>query len=284
MADSVTDHVNNSAAAGAAPPRTSDEIERVFGDQEPVPSPASARAEWSRYLAFLKQPRLVALDSEGQSWRAVFRMLGLDLAIMLVFIGTISAAAAMGFELPENVNNSLEPGLTAIALVVIAAPLLEELAFRSWLRGHPAIIAGVAMVVVGLGAIPAIGMTLFEGLAGQIMAIVGLGLALIGAPLAAWRLLNRETPDLFQRRFPFWFWLSTLAFALIHLGNYSDLSWSTLAILLPLILPQFALGTMLGYLRVHYGLAQAIALHAAHNAILFGLAMAGGLGGEAPGA
>lgn len=276
MSDMTTSPVKD----GAAPPQTRDEIEEVFGDRVPLPSPASAREEWARYTAFLKRPQLVALDREGSGARAVLRMLGLDLAIMLVLIGGISVAAAAGFELPDNVNNSLKPGLGAIALVVIAAPLLEELAFRSWLRGHPAVIAVVAILAVGLGALPAIGFAMGEGPAQSAATLAGLALALIGAPLAAWRLIDRPAPALFRRLFPLFFWLSTLGFALIHLGNYTE---GSLAILLPLVLPQFALGSMLGYLRVHYGLAHAIALHAIHNAILFSLAMAGGLGGEAEG-
>ena len=258
-------------------PETRSEIEEVFGDRLPAPSPASAREEWRRYAAFLKRPSLVPLDRASNGVSAVLRMLGLDLMIMLVLIGGISAAAAAGFELPNNVNNSLEPGLMAIALVVIAAPLMEEIAFRSWLRGHPAVISVVIILVVGFGAFPAIGFAMQGGTAGQIFTLAGPLLAIVGAPMAAYFLLNREVPALFRRAFPVFFWLSTLGFALIHLGNYTE---GSLAILLPLVLPQFALGTMLGYLRVHHGLAHAIALHAAHNAILFSLAIAGGLGGE----
>ena len=259
-------------------PETHREIEEVLGDQIPAPSPSSAREEWRRYAAFLKRPSLVPMDQSDNGVRAVLRMLGLDLMIMLVLIGGISAAAAAGFELPNNVNNSLDPGLVSIALVVIAAPLLEEIAFRSWLRGHPAIIAVVIVLVVGFGALPALGMSMQGTTAGMVLTLAGPLFAIVGVPLSAYFLLRRDPPAIFRRAFPVFFWLSTLAFALIHLGNYTE---GSLAILLPLVLPQFALGTMLGYLRVHHGLAHAIALHAAHNAILFSLAIAGGLGGEA---
>ncbi|MEL6485771.1 MAG: hypothetical protein AAFQ13_01315, partial [Pseudomonadota bacterium] len=104
---------------------------------------------------------------------------------------------------------------------------------------------------------------------------IGPLVAMVAAPLAAYALLSRPVPRWFIAGFPVFFWLSTLGFALVHLANYTDASWAMLGILLPLILPQFALGTMLGYLRVHYGLAPAIALHASHNAVLFGLAMLG---------
>ena len=275
MSDMTTSPVTD----GAATPRTSHEIDKVFGDRAPLPSPASAREEWRRYAAFLKRPSLVAPDREGGGARAVGRMLALDLALMMVLIGAISAAAAAGFKLPENVNNSLKPGLAAIALVVFAAPLLEEIAFRSWLRGHRAIIDALVIVVLG-ASVMGLGETpVGEALPQWVPVLGGLALILIGAPLAAYRQRFQPASDFFRRTFALWFWLSTLGFALVHLGNYTE---GSLAILLPLVLPQFALGTMLGYLRVHYGLAHAIALHAAHNAILFSLAMAGGLGGETP--
>lgn len=272
--------MTNGANAPQISPELGHEIEEVFGDRVPAASPATARAEWSRYLNFLRRPSLVRMDEDGNGARAVGRMLALDLAVMLALIGGLSLAALGGFELPNNVNNSLEPGLGAIALVVLAAPLLEELAFRSWLRGHPAVIAVVGIVIVGFGAFPALALAMEEGLARQVALIGGPGLAILAMPFAAYFLRNRPAPALFRRLFPVLFWFSAIGFALIHLGNYTE---GSLAILLPLVLPQFALGTMLGYLRVHYGLAHAIALHAAHNAILFSLAMAGGLGGETPG-
>jgi membrane protease YdiL (CAAX protease family) len=274
MSDATTSPVKDGVTDTPKTPRNKAEIERVFGDHSPASAPASAREEWSRYLGFVRRPHLPALERQASGARAVLRMLSLDLMVMLVLIAGISLAAGLGFELPENINNTLEPGLAAIALVVIAAPLGEELVFRSWLRGNPVIIGVLAVLLVGLGALPALGYAMGDGLTRQILLIGGPALALVAAPLVAYLLLNRETPPFFRRAFAFFFWLSTLGFALIHLGNYTE---GSLAILLPLVLPQFALGSMLGYLRVHYGLLHAIALHAAHNAILFGLAIAGGL-------
>ena len=80
----------------------------------------------------------------------------------------------------------------------------------------------------------------------------------------------------FSKTFPFFFWFSTLAFALVHLWNFEE---GSLAVLLPLVLPQFILGSMLGYIRVRFALWAAILLHAAHNATALSLAaLAGQLG------
>ena len=62
------------------------------------------------------------------------------------------------------------------------------------------------------------------------------------------------------------------------MGLEIDIFWLTvlmfgsLAILLPLVLPQFILGMLLGYVRVRIGLWSAILLHAAHNATALSIA------------
>ncbi|MDJ0979402.1 MAG: CPBP family glutamic-type intramembrane protease [Erythrobacter sp.] len=262
-------------------PLTEPEIERAFGDLAPPPAPASAREEWRRYAGFLKRPRLPSAGTETGSYPAIGRLLALDLALMMLFFATLSAAQAFGFTLPDNVNNALTPDLATLALIVLAAPIGEELIFRSWLRGHPGVMAATACVVLGF-ALLTIGALYPEGSSIALaLGLAGALAALIGAPLGAFLLLKRPVPAFFANHFPVFFWLSTAAFALIHLANYTE---GSLPILLLLVLPQFLLGTMLGYLRVHYSLVAAIVLHAVHNAVLFGLAVLGGLGETAPAA
>ncbi|MEO0872859.1 MAG: CPBP family intramembrane glutamic endopeptidase [Pseudomonadota bacterium] len=251
-------------------PLTPTEIERTFGDLETVPPPATLLDEWSRFGGFLKRPHLPYADGfEPGKARAVGRMLALDMIVMVGLLTLIGVASALGFEPPENVNNTLGFSIGAIALVVVIAPVLEELIFRSWLTGRPAVMAAVAVVAAGFGLGPWLG-GLIDG--APVSMFAGPGLALMLAPLAAYGLLGRPVPRWFNAWFPVFFWLSTLGFALVHLANYTE---GSLVFRLPLVLPQFALGTMLGYLRVHYGLAPAIALHASHNALLFGLAILG---------
>ena len=83
----------------------------------------------------------------------------------------------------------------------------------------------------------------------------------------------------FAAAFPVVFWLVTLAFALVHLANYTD---GTLLILLPLVIPQFIAGALFGYARVHYGLWAAMLLHAMHNGTAVALVLV--LGEMLPGA
>lgn len=78
-------------------------------------------------------------------------------------------------------------------------------------------------------------------------------------------------PLIFFRKyawFPFIFYLSCLAFGMVHLGNFENadtlLPWAPL-----LVAPQTVMGFFLGYLRVRLGLRYAILMHACHNGFIF---------------
>lgn len=244
--------------------------------------PGTTIGEWQRFARFVRQPALPAGSgaSPGKI-SAILRMLWLDLPLMGALIAGITLAAALGFEMPENINATLKPTWGIVALIVLVAPISEELAFRSWLNGAPWLMALVGLCALGMVGVP---LTLAAiDPQGALPLLGGIGVIFVALGFTAAVLLRKaDTPAWYRRRFAVFYWSSTVGFALIHLGNYTLASWGTLAMLLPLVLPQFALGAMLGYLRVHYGLAPAIGLHAAHNAILFGLAVLGGLGAEPP--
>ena len=284
-APSTSPSAGPTAGPSAGSPNTPGQDPIGSGDAdlaEQVPAPANVVGEWTRFGTWMRSPALPDMSRDhGSAALATTRILLLDLAIMMVLIAALAAASAAGFELPENVNNSLEPDVWAILLVVVLAPLMEELIFRSWLAGHPPVMAAVAVCLVGFGG-GALVATLIdpEGTMPALM-IIGPAIALIAAPASAVLLLKKPVPHLYTRMFPVFFWLSSLAFAMVHLTNYTELSWSMLVIILPLVLPQLVLGTMLSYLRVHHGLIPAIALHAAHNGILFSLAMLGKLAADA---
>ena len=61
-----------------------------------------------------------------------------------------------------------------------------------------------------------------------------------------------------------------LAFSLVHLFNFPA---DQLAMALPLVLPQFVIGAILGYTRVTYGLWASILLHALHNGAFISLVL-----------
>lgn len=224
----------------------------------------STRAEWHKFADFLRSPKLPEKSAgfSAESVLAVLRLLTLDLMIMALLIALAMMALLMGFSPPDNALNNLDWSIGTVALVVIAAPLLEELGFRSWLSGRPGhLLATGVLAGSGLAAV-----MLAETTTGDAAeASVGLAMVagLILAVIAIVVLRGRAPLGWFKALFPVFFWLTTVAFALIHLLNYQE---GALAILLPLVLPQFFSGAIFGFARVEYGLWASILLHALHNA------------------
>ncbi len=239
----------------------------AIGDaSQPGNSPAPAatmRGEWRRLAAFLKRPSLEVSAQSGAPFTVLARIYALDMAAMFVLITLASLAIAAGMELPKTALAEAEFTPIIILAVIVGAPVLEEVAFRSWLSGRPGHI--FALLLVGVGAFG-------FGLTNATAPLVGAGLLLAAfAGSFAALIIFRYRPPMrwFAALFPGFFWLSTLAFALVHLANFDE---GSLGILLPLVLPQLILGGLLGYIRVRVGLWAAILLHAAHNATALGIA------------
>lgn len=247
-------------------PVNTPEIDAVFGDGPSALShaaPASTMvAEWRRLGAFLRRPTLDVSTQNGAPLTVIARIYALDMAIMFVLVMAASIAVALGVYLPETALAGIEFTPMVIALVVIGAPVFEELVFRSWLSGKLAHI--LALVAIGLG-FAGFGLTHASGV------LIGVGAMVAGfvaAGAALFLLRNRPPMRWFAAIFPVFFWIATLTFALVHLLNFEEGGWT----LLPLVLPQFVLGALVAYLRVRIGLWAAIALHAAHNASALAIA------------
>lgn len=231
-----------------------------------LPAKGSVRAEWRRYFAFLRRPTLPekAAPVSGASLAATLRLYALDLLLVGTLLSLALVAVAAGFVPPDNALAELEFDALTLFAIVVFAPVLEEIGFRGWLSGR----AGAVLPILLLGAG-------FAGvlLAGQGNAVVGAGVFLLAAVLAlvlAIVLRKRTAWGWFQRLFPLFYWLSTVAFALVHIFNYTEGSFLAL---LPLVLPQFIAGSILGYARVNYGLWSAMLLHILHNGTLIGLVL-----------
>ena len=167
-----------------------------------------------------------------------------------------------GVTFPENSNSLLEPNVRTFALAVGLAPILEEMIFRGPLSGKLTHLLAVAVIIA---TIAIIGISN----AGPLPSIAIFAAALLAIILLKITMGGRAPLPWFARRFPLFFWLSTVAFAALHFLNFQDgLAW----ILIPLVAPQFILGTICGYLRVSHGLWSSVLLHALHNATALGIA------------
>jgi len=233
-----------------------------------VTSPQST-GTWKRFGAFVRRPELPQRPAGVHlaALPVLGKLFALDLLLMGVLIGIAAGATALGLEMPEHLLDKLDLDVWLLVFILVLAPVGEELIFRGWLSGRPAQVAAFVSLLAA-----AVGMTAGRVL-GQPWAGAGVFAAgVLLAPYLLWRKRGRPPMPFFARHFR-WFYLgSALAFASIHLANFTE---GNALILLPLTLPQFLLGLILGYARVTFGLWASILLHAVHNSLFVGLLLAG---------
>ena len=251
-------------------PITKPESDATIGDVDlTMPETATSMAqEWRRFGNFLKAPTLEPNGSFKSPLVTLVRVYALDLVIMLGLLTLAAVVMAAGIELPRTAIADMQITPMLIALVIIGAPVMEELIFRGWLSGRPGWLAAIIIFgAAGLGAaFWAAGHTGEAAEAGTAGIII---LALLASGIVAITLRNRPVMAWFRAIFPLMFWLSALGFALVHLANFNATVWYAA---LPLVLPQLILGSVAGYVRVQVGLWAAMALHAAHNATALAIA------------
>lgn len=234
-----------------------------------LPAPAIWRAWW----AFVRRPVLPGRADPGVvgGLRSVVPLFGLDILFMAVLLGSMGLALEIGLDMPEHMLGELELTPALIAFIVIGAPLGEEIAFRGWLSGRPGHLLATPAVIVALLATLGAGAAFTAGSGAATTYLLIGALAALFAAGALFFLRKRDALGWFQRHFAWFFWGSALAFAAIHLTNFGAAGPG----MLPLVLPQFLLALLLGYLRVTRGLWSAVLLHTLHNALFLSLVLAG---------
>ena len=232
-----------------------------------VPAPAS----WRQWARFVRRPVLPDRADTGVAGglRAVLPLLGLDLALMALLLGAIGAAFALGFEMPKHMLGGMKLTPMLIAMFVVVLPVGEEIAFRGWLSGRPGHIAGSVAFAAALGMLAMASRNADDPAA--VHWSFGALAAVLAAALVVFLLRGRPPLQWFQRHFTWFFWASALGFAAVHLTNFAAAGPA----MLPLVLPQFALALILGYLRVTRGLWTSMLLHMLHNGVFVAVMLAG---------
>lgn len=218
------------------------------------------------FAGFLRRPAL--LGSPG--WRAPGNlrrwatMLALQIGGLFVLLPLLTLWQE-AFDLPaptafENVDPKLLPWL-----VVLIAPVIEELVFRGWQSGRPRALWLMLCAIVGtLGAVAA-----RLGGADQLV-VAAVSVAALLAAVVGWFVLRRrEAAGWFARFFSPIYYGAVALFAAMHLANYPSVS----LLAVPLVLPQAWAGLTLGYLRQQVGLTGAMAAHAVSNAVMLSIAL-----------
>lgn len=219
-------------------------------------------------IHFLRTPRLPEEEARPQhSLQEFVHLLVLSFGLSLLAMMLMSALQKGGVlpELPHAMEKIMKelPFLVVILLVGAFMPVLEELAFRLWLVYRP-LYFGVSLWLVAFFLSQAF-LQAGATLAGYSM----LGLAALATILLLTLrdIAYRGLQGLYQRHYAWVFYGATLLFALVHLINFkADLHILVYAPVL--VLPQFLLGLVLGYVRVRLGIGWAMALHGLYNTII----------------
>jgi len=223
-------------------------------------------------FAYLRRPYFPAgKDRVGEAQlKHLIQLLFFSLAMMIVLSGFVGAIITnVAGELPENANAAAGQESPAVLLFygVILAPIVEEVIFRSWLGGRRACVLGLP-ILISLFAVAA---AVIADVSPMVTFAIAAGLSVLVLALA--RQLNALPPaaqkDARWRLFPIAFYGSTVLFALLHLSNYQDGLSSPIMLLA--VLPQALVGLILGYVRMRFGLVQAIIFHALYNFVLIGI-------------
>ena len=230
----------------------------------------TARTALRDFTTFLRRPQVIAgggLRAPGnfQRWAWLTVLLITGLVVVLLPLLRLWQYA---FNLPDPVAFEQFPKEWLVPTVVLLAPLSEELLFRGWQSGSR---TALWLLLCALLAIAAFIAATIPG--NEITALTMLIGSLLGA-LVGWLLLRKKRGPLgwFAKIYPVIFYAVAALFALVHLGNYGAVS----LLAVPLVLPQFWAGLVLGHIRQQIGLIAAIAAHAAANGVTIGLALAFG--------
>jgi membrane protease YdiL (CAAX protease family) len=219
------------------------------------------------FADFLRRPRVMVPSGMGtpEAQREWATMLALHLVgVLLVVLPLIKGWQAL-FGLPSPDAFGKIPPMLLVPVVVLAAPLAEEIVFRGWQTGRPRALWLALSAALGIAAIVT---------AEQAGSDLGVVITLFAALLivaGGWFALRkaRAVPRWFEAAFPAIFYLVAAGFALAHLSNYPKLS----LLAVPMVLPQLWAGLTLGFMRLRFGLPASILAHACANGAAVALAL-----------
>lgn len=189
----------------------------------------------------------------GLSFRRLLAWATVLWAVNLFVFGPI----AVGVAEKAGATHRVDPQNLPWLLALVWAPLVEEMLFRYGLR-RPAI---------ALWLVPLTGLAIWQG--------PGLSQSLIFLmvlSLVYWLTRHTHAPTprarawlrLYRQRFSWVLHLSVIAFATLHIHNFTFADVTAWMVPL-LVLPQWFTGLVLAWLRVTRGIGAAILLHALFN-------------------
>lgn len=225
----------------------------------------------------VKQPKLVIL-------RDILKLFSFAV-VLAILSGLFASKISTVFNYDQSQNSVFDlfsemPFYVVLLLTVLWAPITEELAFRMGMRYSKfklsfsfAILFGVIFEIFLAYS------SVLDDFIKKITFIHGVWFSIILFFLISFAFgliilfflekydLDKKIINFYQKYFRIIFYFLTVSFALVHVMNYYNIT--DIWFITPLfVIPQFIIGLLLGYIRVHFGLQWSIFTHFLYNSIL----------------
>ena len=228
------------------------------------------------FLSFLRRPKYDQQWAQALSWITITKLFILVFCIEMLALTSISGVVGLD-EIPHALESVMDnSSLWAIAaLAIILAPFFEELLFRyhlkyKWLSILFLFVLGCGVLWLLLKAFaPDIEQQLMQNAAliTENWFLLSVTVAVFVVIITIVFMVSQAVPLTFiSQTFPFIFYATALAFALVHIGNFntSTVAWYMTPLL---VLPQFILALYLGYIRMRKNIWSSIYVHSLNNSI-----------------
>ena len=187
--------------------------------------------------------------------------------IVFEFFLSFPASLLNAFHLlPENTVRNMELTWKNVLSIILIAPILEELAFRMYLRPRKYVFSiSLSFLVTGT-------LNGFMEL-DNMEKLILFGLSMLVFLVIERSFILEKFMLFWKKQFPVIFYTSAVIFGFIHYGNFENTQHFHLFLLPLLTLPQVFLGVMLGFIRMQHGLHYAMLFHVALNLLAWVLEM-----------
>lgn len=190
--------------------------------------------------------------------------------VLCLFAIVIVIGFTIFFDVPRN---SAQAGLTkltpiwAFLISSIIAPIVEEFAYRYWLK-FSRLSLSVSLSVFAYFILNSVIKSSYYRIDDTLIfeLLLAFGVFVSAFTLVSIQAIQNKLNNLWQNHQAILLYLSILIFGLVHASNFplEGIQYIYIPII---VLVQLAMGTVLAYARVKYGMLLPILIHIVHNSI-----------------
>ncbi len=226
---------------------------------------------FTHFYQFLKTGKINRYENSFNKKATEFGKLFLLFEILFVVAIIIAISVSIIVHPPKNETQKWVKNLTpvwAFLVPVVIAPLVEEFTFRYWLKATKLTLCLSSLFVSYIltnNIINSYYYRIDETFTLEIAISFGVA-ALMYFALSFKKVLS-SVHKFWEKNALILIWISILWFGFSHVKNFPFEGWQYLYAPI-MVLPQLAMGSVLAFGRVKYGILFSILIHMIHNSIL----------------